>query len=225
MRARGFTLIEIAVTIFIIALLSASMIGPMRAYITQRYVSSTQISLTDINDALIGFASSQGRLPCPATVASAGVEVCGGATDGLVPALTIGMASTGGNGTVLDAWANPIRYSVHPSYTTTANLAVAWKTSPPPGLLVCSTVTGTTATTCPAPSVIAGSAPSVVYSTGINGNAAASPDELANLDGNVVFISRTRTDAGTTATEFDDMLVWTSPYLLFSKMIAAGLLP
>jgi hypothetical protein len=77
----------------------------------------------------------------------------------------------------------------------------------------------------------------VIYSLGRNGfsaiNAAtgnanplpASADEIENVDGPIIFVSRTRTPAGSPAGEFDDVLVWINKYTLFSRMVAAGKLP
>jgi len=41
----------------------------------------------------------------------------------------------------------------------------------------------------------------------------------------VVFVKRTYSEANTTAGLFDDIIVWESPYVLYSKMIEAGQLP
>ena len=67
---------------------------------------------------VLAFAIVNGRLPCPATAASAGVEdpVGGGncttPNGGWLPARTIGFQTTDPNGFAIDAWSNRIRYAV-----------------------------------------------------------------------------------------------------------------
>ena len=53
----------------------------------------------------------------------------------------------------------------------------------------------------------------------------SSADEAANLNSDGVFVSRPPSPAGATSGEFDDMLVWIPVGLLYSRMIAAGVLP
>lgn len=227
MKERGFTLIELAISIFIITLILGTMMGPLHTYVTQRNIGLTQAKLNDINDAVISFAATTGRLPCPASAVSNGIEVCGATTDGYVPSATLGLPGSTVNGLMTDAWNNPIRYAVHTFYTTPGSIQTNWKTTVPlPGLQVCASATGITATTCgPLTNVVAPSAPSVIYSTGANGPTAVSTDEGANINLDPVFVFHTAVDQSATAGEFDDMMIWTSPYLLFSKMFAGGTLP
>ena len=68
-RASGFTLIEIALSLFIVALLAAVLLAPITTQITQTKISQARTDLDQINEALIGFALAQAkpRLPCPDT--------------------------------------------------------------------------------------------------------------------------------------------------------------
>ena len=50
-------------------------------------------------------------------------------------------------------------------------------------------------------------------------------DEAANLDGNRVFVSHTPAQDTATNGEFDDLMIWLSPNILFNRMVAAGKLP
>ena len=64
----------------------------------------------------------------------------------------------------------------------------------------------------------------VIWSLGPNAaQGGASPDELENLDNDRIFVSRIK--SGGTSGEFDDLVTWISPPLLFNRMIAAGQLP
>ena len=64
-RIRGFTLVEIAIAIFIITLLLGSILVPLTTQVEQRQVSETQKMLEDIKEALVGHAVAKGYLPCP----------------------------------------------------------------------------------------------------------------------------------------------------------------
>ena len=64
-RIRGFTLVEIAIAIFIITILLGSILIPLHTQVEQRQVSEAQKSLDDIKEALIGHAIAKGYLPCP----------------------------------------------------------------------------------------------------------------------------------------------------------------
>lgn len=62
----GFTLIELAVVLFIVTLLIGGMLLPLSAQNEIRGRQETDRALATIRDALIGFAVVNGRLPCPA---------------------------------------------------------------------------------------------------------------------------------------------------------------
>ena len=51
-RSRGFTLIELAVALFIIALLLGSILVPLATQVEQRQISETQKTMEEIRDAL-----------------------------------------------------------------------------------------------------------------------------------------------------------------------------
>lgn len=86
--------------------------------LSTRQTNQTVKILADAKEALQGFAAVNNRLPCPATPASAGIEdppVTGQCTQdhGFVPVVTLGLASAvNQDSLLLDAWGNPVRYSV-----------------------------------------------------------------------------------------------------------------
>ncbi len=79
-RTFGFSLIELAVVLFIVSLLIGGMLMPISAQNEVRGRQETDKALITIREALIGFAIINGRLPCPAQrsiasgTANAGVE-------------------------------------------------------------------------------------------------------------------------------------------------------
>lgn len=112
-RARGFSLIEIAIGLMIVALTTVGLVASLTQQIEQRRIVETRNALAAARDALLAFAGTSGRLPCPATAASLGQEAIaanvGGVVtcaveDGFLPAATLGLADVDGNGHVTDAW-------------------------------------------------------------------------------------------------------------------------
>lgn len=245
---RGFTLVELAIVLIIVALLSGGLMMTVSAQMERIATSDTQRRLDEARDALLGFAAANGRLPCPAIGGATGVEApvgggtCNGSWDGFLPAVTLGIGPSDQNGYALDGWGNPIRYALT-TYTNitycpghvfaTANcLKAAWNggvsLGNAPDLRVCNTATGMTgagATAgCAVGTELTNNAVGVIYSRGRNG---ASPpvsiDEVANGDPDRAFVSHTPTPAG--ANEFDDLVIWISPNILYNRLIAAGRLP
>ena len=85
MKKNGFSLVEIAVVLVIISVLIAIVAVPLATQIEQRRTEATLKQLEVIKEALIGFATAKGRLPCPATLNSAGLEsFCTSATGACV---------------------------------------------------------------------------------------------------------------------------------------------
>ncbi|MGH8662548.1 MAG: type II secretion system protein, partial [Burkholderiales bacterium] len=151
---RGFTLVEIAIAVFIIALLLGSILVPLGTQVENRNIDTTQRILDQARDALIGYAAATGRFPCPASDTSNGLELFfspgGSAANGLchtsvtgaagtnvyigfLPAATLGFTPADGNGFAVDAWVltqNRIRYAV--SYQTVNGVPRPFTTLPNP---------------------------------------------------------------------------------------------
>ncbi len=117
-RANGFTLVELALVFAIVALLMASLMYTLSAQVEQRNFEDTRRRLEQARELVLGFAVVNGRLPCPATATSAGIEApAGGGTcttgfAGWLPARTIGFQQTDPSGYAIDTWGNRIRYAV-----------------------------------------------------------------------------------------------------------------
>ena len=138
---RGFTMIELAVALVIIALLLGSMLVPLHTQVENRNYDETRRILDQAREALIGFAAANGRFPCPACesgtdpTCGTGVEdladlangICGGDVSnppvyiGFLPATTLGLTGVDSAGFALDAWGlrqNRIRYAVSSATVT-----------------------------------------------------------------------------------------------------------
>jgi type II secretory pathway pseudopilin PulG len=116
--ALGFSLVELAVVMTIVALLLGGLIYTLSAQIEQRNFEDTRRRLDQARELLLGYAIVNGRLPCPATAVSAGEESpVGGGTcttgyAGWLPAKTIGFPQVDSGGYAIDIWGNRIRYAV-----------------------------------------------------------------------------------------------------------------
>jgi len=135
---RGFSLIELAVVMAIVAFLLGGLIYTLSAQVEQRNFEETRRRLDQARELILAFAITNGRLPCPARSAAtaapatvAGDEVVttatgcigdavtdyyggtsGGITLGLLPARAIGYQQVDPSGFAVDAWGNRIRYAV-----------------------------------------------------------------------------------------------------------------
>ncbi|MEO7725699.1 MAG: type II secretion system protein [Burkholderiales bacterium] len=233
-QASGFTMVELAISIFVVAILLSGLLVPLTTQVTQRKTGDAQKALEDVKEALYGYAMSRGRLPCPATAASNGIEspVNGGACTtayGFVPAVTLGLSGTDAQGYAIDTWGTRIRYAVTTSnanaFTTTNGMRTAGMGALLPDLYVCATATGITATTCGTATMLVGSAPAVIHSLGPNwATGGGGADEAANLNNDPIFVFHLRTAAGANG-EFDDIVTWLSTNALTSRMVMAGQLP
>jgi len=235
----GFTLTELAIVLVIVGLLIGGMLMSLSTSRDITNEKETQKQLASINEALLGFAAAQQRLPCPALAGATGIESpagggpCNANYTGYLPAITLGIAPTNAQGYAIDAWGNPIRYAVTNitangvanAFTTTGGLKSAWVNNPTsitPDLRVCNTAANIAGGDCPLSDQLTVSAVAVVFSTGINGSAAPiSADELANgpTSNDRVFVNAV---PGPT---FDDLLIWLSPNVLYNRLISAGRLP
>ncbi len=74
-KVTGFTLVEMTVVLVIMGLLLAGLLVPLREGIKQERRVKTEESLKTIEEALYGFAITNGRLPCP-DCRNAGVGSC-----------------------------------------------------------------------------------------------------------------------------------------------------
>jgi len=150
-RPSGFTLVELAVVLTIVAFLLASLMLTLSAQTEQRNLDETRRRLETARELILSYAAVNGRLPCPARSAATAAPVTvsgdevrnsatnpdcvgdavtdyyggtsGGVTLGLLPARTIGFQQVDPGGLAIDAWGNRIRYAV--AYTVLATSCTA----------------------------------------------------------------------------------------------------
>lgn len=231
-RRGGFSLVEMAVVLVIVGLMIGGLLAPLSAQIEQRRTSETQRALDDAKEALIGFALLNGYLPCPAISPSNGLEDRSGhlCTDnkrqGYLPWATLGLPK-------LDSWNHLYRYSVTPAFTNSTGFFTLRTAR---DISVNTRDSGGTLQPATAPNDI----PAVILSHGKNGAGATSNagilvsntsatnvDEQDNAGGDGTrFVSRIGSDnQAAPGGEFDDLVAWISPNILYNRMVNAQRLP
>lgn len=228
-----------AIVLAIVGLLLGGLLPTLSAQVESQRINETRKQLNEIQQALIGYAIVHGRLPCPASSTSNGMESfagggnagngnCSNFYNGFVPAATLGITPLDAQGFAVDAWGNPVRYAATASnsnaFTKTDGMSTTGISALAPNLLVClsASAAGFSGSSCGASNALTSDpgVPALIYSTGKNGAVGgAGTDEQANLDGNRIFVSHTP------ASDFDDLAIWLSPNTLLNRMVAVGKLP
>jgi prepilin-type N-terminal cleavage/methylation domain-containing protein len=233
-KASGFSLIELALVLVVVALLMGGLLVPLSMQIEQQKIRETQKAMEEIKEALLGYSLTSLHLPCPDKTSGAnngandapndGVEdftVATGqcvVTEGNIPWATLGVAS-------VDGWNSRIHYSVTATFSNRSPLLTY-------SLVSAGTLRVCLDAACVTP--VATNVPAVILSFGKNGYGAinasnianpapSSADELANTDLTVDFVSHPTSNLA--GQEFDDLVTWLSPNILYNRMVAAGRLP
>ena len=220
---KGFSLLELSIVLVIVAILSSGMIFSLGAQRDLAAYQDTQRQLDLVKEALLGFAISNGRLPCPAKAtlansdANAGREDCTlSAGHGVLPWATLGLAE-------LDAWGQRLTYYAHSKFTGSvpngALASFALDTLGNANVKDSSSAGYNNASELPAVIVSHGRRGFGAYqSTGIK-LAGASGEEAENADANLTFIAHTPNET------FDDLVAWIIPSILKARLVAVGKLP
>jgi len=244
---QGFSLVELSIVILIMGLLLGSLMIPLSAQRENARVREGKEQLATIRAALEGFALVNGFLPCPATPSSNGFASPSGGgcaeQHGFVPSTTLNLnGQRNADNLLLDPWGSPLRYSVSASdangdgtwdFVTAGEMRDVTIMGLLPDLVVCSSATGASGTACGSAGItLTDGVPVVVHSLGKDWPAFSSPDELENVgttigsgpsyqvNANNVFVSRPFSDAP--GGEFDDLLTWLPPNVLYGRLVAAG---
>lgn len=115
----GFTLVEIAVVVFLIGIMASVGLAALNAQMARASISTTQQKQAIIKDALISYLRTNLRLPCPAIDGTGGesrqaiVPPNCTATFGILPYTELGLTKS----TALDGWENLFSYAVSPQWT------------------------------------------------------------------------------------------------------------
>ena len=251
--ARGFTMLELAVALFLLALLFGSIFMPLQQQLDSRRTEATELVLYKAREALLGYVAANGYFPCPADDTQGGIEAAG--TDhatgrcpsyhGFLPGAALGLQPTDAQGYAIDAWSagsSRIRYAVaeygvaalQNPFTRVNGMRTAGVSSladPALSLFhVCASGSGVNpATSCGSAVTLVSSTPAVIWSVGANAaSGGTSRDEAQNPNPNGgsadrIFVSRTRSNVQ--GSEYDDQVVWIPMPTLIARLVASGQLP
>ena len=245
----GFTLVELAIVLIIVALLTSGLLMGISAQRSAAEDADAQRQLENIREALLGFAMANGRLPCPADpleplssgggserlkCRSEGCPSPSGAPPGtppdktcslehgVLPSSTLGIPDT-------DPWGNRFTYFAGLEFSRPLSWddikdgrrsRFALDTTEGRANIKESASGANIASDLPAVIVSHGSKGAGAYQpTGLQLPISSDPNEAENSDADLTFVSRTPGET------FDDLVTWIVPSILKSKMVAAGRLP
>ena len=226
----GFTLVEMAIVLIILGFMLTAFLMPLKAQRDVAFQLETQAMLENAKKSILGFAQTNGRLPCPATdnggafpdgtgtSSPSGSGVCD-ALVGFLPATTLGLQPVDEQGYAIDAWNNRIRYALTAANSNAFSINNGMNnvgiSALSPDLNVCADSGCTNS--------LVNNAVAVMYSLGSSGaQASGGGDEDENEDLDAVFVSHASNAAGAVNGEFDHIVTWLSPYILYNAMIEAG---
>jgi len=233
----GFSLIEMAIVLFIVALLLGGLLPTVSGQIELQRRNETRKQLDDIQQALLGYVISKGYLPCPAKSASDGTEDRAGSGTcnkrfGFLPWTELGIKKT-------DSWDRLFTYSATPAFTNSVTTFllnsgrdITIKSRDTTGTLI------NISNSNDIPAVVVSHGPNGIFGTSGNGIVTTSMAPSSNnvddqknnsINGTangLVFVSRDpASPANNTDEAFDDIVVAISPNILFNRMVSAGKLP
>ena len=227
----GFTLVEMAIVLVIIGLLLGSILSPLSAQMNQRNYAETRNNMDEAREAIIAYGMSRGYLPCPAISYQNGAEdrsTTGSCIKrvGFLPWAALGIAK-------LDSWGHLYKYSVTSRYandkskiniTSIGDIVIQTRTAA--GAIINLTNEDTV--------------PASIMSFGQHAQGATSDDGVVvvatsttNVDEEAnatttgaIFIARNMNQNATiSGGEFDDLVLWLSPYIYLNRMVSVGQLP
>ena len=241
---RGFTLVELAMVLFVVSLLLGGLLVPLATQIEARQRSDAEAQLEKIREALIGFAIINGRLPCHTTEpnpasASYGEEnlPCNTlTTDGILPWKTLGLNSGYDpwgvpRNLATDPWTGFWRYRIDNNFYTTFSL----NTTTTSFLSVRELDTANSTPGSPVFNEVISTSErpiAIFYSTGANQLAdgenssfESAPTSAAPAYYERGDVNNLDRDGDGNEDEFDDITIWLTRPLLFNRMVSAGVLP
>ena len=246
-RGNGFTLVEMALVLLILGVLTKAAIMPLVAVQTHRQTQITARQLEIIRESVIAYVVAYGALPCPVLFAnrssataspliyrqeSSGAEPSECEYErGGVPAKILGLlGAVGENGALIDAWNQPYLYAVslanhtergdksRADWTHAGEAAQVGVPNLSADIVICMEMQ---ANDCSGRDVRANQVAFMVLSHGRDSTAAGAQKE--NLDDDQVFLLQPESQIE--SNRFDDQLVWATAADIMYWMLRMGWLP
>ncbi len=225
----GFSLVEMAIVLAIVALLLGSLLPTISSQVEQQRRNETRKHLDEIRDALIGYAIINGRLPCPRNSttdpsnSSYGEAVATCSTDptaeGYLPWKTLGVSETDAWGikrdNAADPWIGYWRYRIDRNFATAFSLTTSFSTAD--SLTIRDSVGNNLTSTSERPIAIVFSSGPDLKGNGQNANIGEPSSSFEQTNG--IYQSDVPNPS------FDDITIWVSRPQFFNRMVTAGKLP
>ena len=215
----GFSLIEMAIVLVVVGLLLGGALIPLSIQVEKKDRDITINQLSDMREALIGFALTNGYLPCPDTDGDGLMNraaTCA-ASEGGFPWVDLGVGAQ-------DAWGQPFTYRVTAEFADTTPGAFGATCTPPlppfNSFSLCSDG-DITVLDASGGNFVATGIPAIIISHGKNWALTTSLDEAENTNGDATLVDTNYSNNN--ASTFDDLVIWISPNILKSKMLSAGI--
>jgi prepilin-type N-terminal cleavage/methylation domain-containing protein len=106
---KGFSLLEMAIVLIVIGLLTGGLLLPLSAQVDQQKIKLTVQRLEEIKEALLGYAVIYQRLPCPAVDVNGFQNTSNCTKEGYIPWAELGIGR-------YDGWGNPFHYRLEDEY-------------------------------------------------------------------------------------------------------------
>lgn len=238
----GFSLLEMTLVLVILALLLGGIVLPLSThYLNLKRSQQAQRELEHIREALLGYAMTTGALPTPVNAAGTNLACStansGDICTGFVPWLALGTRK-------LDPWQKLYGYSVTGRFTDAGFVKFSGLNNTLGKVLVQERDENNAYNL----RNLATNTVAIVYSHGQKNwgynyagtalgdgsstnadedtNASSASSGTAKTTASSTFIYRPYTDGtGESGGEYDDILVWISPYVFFNRMVQAQQLP
>lgn len=235
---QGFTLVEMAIVLLIVGLLTRTLLNPIMVAQQHKGYNVTRSHLLQVKDSLLAHIVAHGYLPCPITTATARYNSAAYNKDaicdieqGFVPAVKLGLSGPmNSQGALLDVWNRPYRYAVslsnhgakgdqsRPDWTTPGEASNVGLRNLSSRLVLC---VESSRSRCVQQSVRADNLAFVVLSLGQD--VSDTGDQSENQDGDETFLMNAFSIRS--ESPFDDQLVWSSTQDILYWMLRAGWLP
>lgn len=251
LKESGFTLLELAMVLFIITLILGAVLTPLSTRMEAEERKKTTEQLKEIRDSLTGYALVNGHLPCPdcpSAGASAGCGVINAADSSYInDGREDGLYNSANNATVdrsvnefencailegnlpwatlgvdqFDAWGNRFIYRVTETFADDQDGTGCGTASTNVSFEMCST--GNININDDTGGSVASNVPVAVISYGKN-EAQRGNSETENQNNDMTFIQKDYTTGGG-ADDYDDLLMWIPSSTLIYRMVQAERLP
>jgi prepilin-type N-terminal cleavage/methylation domain-containing protein len=214
---QGFSLLEMAIVLVVLGLILGGVLLPLSTQMEKQDRDETQRILEEVQEALIGYTMTNGRLPCPDINGDGIMDMLTTCTSnqGAIPWVDLGTGKE-------DAWGQPFTYRVTGNFADTTDGTGCGAPTAGVSFELCSTA-DINILDASAGNPVASQIPAIVISHGKNWATTTSAHENENADTDTTFVDRTY--SSTAAATFDDQVIWVSPNVLKARLVSAGRLP